>query len=92
MIPVSGVNAGRSRTNKENKGKVIEMSPSEKAIITRRKNEAIRRGKEEERELIRKKMTDTCLNVLDDPSATSADRIKAVEILHNLSEGRWRHG
>lgn len=91
MIPVSGVNAGRSRTS-QSRREVIGMTPSEKAIITRRKNEAIRRGREEERELIRKKMTDTCLNVLDDPSASSSDRIKAVEILHNLSEGRWRRG
>lgn len=64
------------------------MTPSEKAKETRKRHEEARKAKDREKIQIREKMKDACLHVLDDPSASSADRMKAVEILHDLTEGR----
>lgn len=60
------------------------MTPNEKAVETRKKNSEARKAKERERREIREKMKKTCLRVIDDPSAVSADKIKAVEILQDL--------
>ena len=64
------------------------MTPAEKARETRKRNDEARRAKEREKIQIRKKLKENCLRVLDDPSASSADRMKAIEILHDLTEGR----
>ena len=64
------------------------MTPAEKAVETRKRNSEARKQKDREKIEIRKKMKENCLRVLDDPSASSADRMKAVEILHDLTEGR----
>lgn len=64
------------------------MTPKEKAIETRRKHKEAHEAGYREKIEIRKKMKENCLRVLDDPSASSADRIKAVEILHDLTKGR----
>lgn len=64
------------------------ISPSEKARETRRRNSDLRKAKERERVQIRKRMVDTCVDVLDSPVSTMEQRIKAVEILHDLSKGR----
>lgn len=64
------------------------MTPTEKAKETRKRHEEARKAKEREKIQIRKKMKENCLRVLDDPSASSADRMKAIEILHDLTEGR----
>ena len=65
-----------------------KMSPADKAKETRRRHEEARRAKEREQIEIREKMKRTCVRVMDDPSASSADKIKAVEILHDLTKGR----
>lgn len=64
------------------------ISPSEKARETRRRNSDLRKAKERERVQIRKRMVDTCVGVLDSPVSTMEQRMKAVEILHDLSKGR----
>lgn len=64
------------------------MAPAEKAVETRKRNSEARKQKDREKVEIRKKMKENCLRVLDDPSASSADRMKAVEILHALTKGR----
>lgn len=64
------------------------MTPTEKAIETRRKHKEAQRARYREEIEIREKMKENCLRVLDDPSASSADRMKAVEILHDLEKGR----
>ena len=64
------------------------ISPSEKARETRRRNSDLRKAKERERVQIRKRMVDTCVDVLDSPVSTMEQRMKAVEILHDLSKGR----
>lgn len=63
-----------------------------KAAETRRRNSELRKAREEEARTIREKMTAACLRVLDDETASSADMMKAVEILHDLSERRWNYG
>lgn len=65
-----------------------KMSPADKAKETRRRHEEARRAKEREQIEIREKMKRTCVRVMDDPSASSADKIKAVEIFHDLTKGR----
>lgn len=60
------------------------MTPNEKAVETRREHKEAQKAKERERREIREKMKKTCLRVIDDPSASSADKIKAVEILQDL--------
>ena len=64
------------------------MAPAEKAVETRKRNSEARKQKDREKVEIRKKMKENCLRVLDDPSVSSADRMKAVEILHDLTKGR----
>lgn len=66
------------------------MTPAQKAVETGRRHRELQKEKKVEEQMIRKKMTAACLQVLDDPSALASDRIKAVEILHDLSEKRWR--
>ena len=63
------------------------MTPSEKAKETRKRNVEARKAKEREKREIREKMKENCLQVLDDPSASSVDRMKAVEILRDLEKG-----
>ena len=65
-----------------------ELSPSEKAIRTRKRNQAARRTKERESREIREKLKKSCLRILDDARTTPGDRIKATEILHDLTKGR----
>lgn len=64
------------------------MTPGEKASQTAKKNRAKRTAKEQGRRRIRETLKKICLQVLDDPSTTSADRMKAVEILHDMEKGR----
>ena len=66
------------------------MTPTQKAIETRRKHAEARKQKDRKMKEIQEKMIDTCLHVLDDASASSDDKMRAVEILHDLSEKRWR--
>jgi len=63
------------------------MTSAEKAVETRKRNEEARKQKERDKVEVREKMKDACLRVLDDPKASSSDRIKAVEILHDLTKG-----
>ena len=63
------------------------MTQSEKAVETRKKNSEARKAKDREKREIREKMRKTCVRVIDDPSASSADKIRAVEILHDLLKG-----
>ena len=64
------------------------MDPTEKAKLTRAKNREAQRRKEIERRELQTKMKDACLRVLDDPEASPADTIRAVEMLHELEKGR----
>ena len=64
------------------------QSRAEKAIETRRKHEEARRAKEQKRKEIREKMIKGCLQVLEDPRTSPADRVEALKILHDLTEGR----
>ncbi len=64
------------------------MTRTEKANATRKQHRESRKAKDLEKIEIRKKLKENCLRVLDDPSASSADRMKAVEILHDLEKGR----
>ena len=66
---------------------VKEMTSSEKAKETRKRHEEARKAKDLAKTEIQEKMKESCLRILDDPSASSADRIKAVEILHDLTKG-----
>ena len=64
------------------------MTPAEKARETRKVHAEAQKAKERERIEIREKMKKTCLNVVDDPSASSADKMDAIRILHALIKGR----
>lgn len=64
------------------------MKSNEKAVMTRKRNEAARKARDQERRNLISKMKYSCIEVLDDPVASSADKIKAVEILHELTERR----
>ena len=66
------------------------MTPAEKAIETRRKHKEAREKKALVTKSIQEKMTSACCQILDDPSVPATDKLKAVEILHILSEKRWR--
>lgn len=68
------------------------VSSYEKARETRRKNAELRKAREAEALMIRRKMAKACIQVLDDRTASSADKIKAVEVLHDLAERRWEYG
>ena len=65
------------------------MTPAQKAVETRRKHIESQKEKKTEERMIRKKMTVACLQVLDDHSAAASDKMRAVEILHEISEKRW---
>ncbi len=64
------------------------MTPAEKARETRKNHAEAQKAKERERIEIREKMKKTCLNVVDDPSASSADKMDAIRILHALMKGQ----
>jgi len=64
------------------------MTRTEKMIETRKKHKEAQEARHREKIQIREKMKENCLRVLDDPSASSVDRMKAVEILHDLEKGR----
>lgn len=64
------------------------MTRVEKATITLKKHKEAQREKARQAIEIREKLKENCLRVLDDPSASSADRMKAVEILYSLEKGR----
>lgn len=64
------------------------MTPAEKARETRKIHAEAQKTKERERIEIREKMKKTCLNVVDDPSASSADKMDAIRILHALMKGQ----
>lgn len=64
------------------------MTPGEKASQTRKEHIARQKAKEQEQRRIRETLKRICLQVLDDPSASSADKIKAVEILHDMEKDR----
>lgn len=71
------------------KRKVKEMTnTNEKAVKTRRKHKEDQEARYREKIRIREKMKESCLRILDDPSTSSADQMKAVEILHELMKGR----
>lgn len=58
-----------------------------KAVETRKRNQESR---EEHRRLslkIRKQIVDTCVDVLDDSLSSRSERLRAAEILHELSKG-----
>ena len=55
---------------------------------TRKRHEEARKAKDQERKEIREKMTKSCLSILDDPGLTPGERLEALKILHNLTEGR----
>ena len=61
-----------------------KMTPTE----TRKRHEEARKAKDQERKEIREKMTKSCLSILDDPGLTPGERLEALKILHNLTEGR----
>ena len=64
------------------------MTAAEKAAETRAKHREARKAKIQEQKEIRKKMIDVCLHVLDDQEASPGQKIKAIEILRDLQEGR----
>ena len=70
------------------KRQVKEMTTKEKAVETRRQHKEAQEARRQEWKLIREKMKESCLRILDDPSSSSADQMKAVEILHELMKGR----
>lgn len=65
-----------------------EESPVEKAIRTRKHHQESRRAKVQEAREIREKMMKSCLMILDDLRTTPGERLKATEILHDLTKGR----
>lgn len=64
------------------------MTPSEKAKETRKRHEEARKAKDQEKREIREKLTKGCLSILDDPRLTPGERLEALKILHDLTEGR----
>lgn len=68
------------------------MTPGEKARETRARNREAQKEKDLERREIREKMKSACLRILDDPEASSADQLKATQILYKLTEGRSDYG
>ena len=64
------------------------MTSTEKAKETRKRNKEARKERYQEGLQIRDAMKRACLSVLDDPSASSGDRIKATEILDTLMRGK----
>ena len=66
------------------------MTPAQKAVETRRKHKESQKEKKAGERMIRKKMTVVCLQALYDPSASVSDKMRAVEILHEISEKGWR--
>ena len=65
-----------------------KMTPAEKAKETRKRHEEARKAKNQERKEIREKMTKSCLSILGDPSLTPGERLEALKILRDLTEGR----
>lgn len=68
------------------------MTPTEKAIETRKRHSDAREAKYREENEVRDKMKRACIKVLDDSSASPSDITKALEILHDLTERRWHRG
>ena len=64
------------------------MTPTEKAVETRRKNAEARKKKDREKVEIRERLKEGCLSILEDPRLTPGERLKTLKILHDLTEGR----
>lgn len=65
-----------------------ELSQAEKAKRTRKRHQESRRAKVQEVKEIREKLKKSCLLILDDLRTTPGERLKATEILHDLTKGR----
>lgn len=68
------------------------MTSGEKARETRARHREAQKEKDLERQEAREKMKRACIKVLDDPEASSADQMKATEILYKLTDWRSGHG
>ena len=64
------------------------MTPTEKAVETRRKNAEARKKKDREKVEIRERLKEGCLSILEDPRLTPGERLETLKILHDLTEGR----
>lgn len=64
------------------------MTPSEKAVETRKRNKEMRKAQKEALKLLTERMIETCEKVLDDPEATSAERLEAVYLLNEIKKSR----
>lgn len=65
------------------------MTPSEKAVETRRKHREAQAEKARREEEIREKLKASCLSILDDPRTTPSERLEATRILHDLTKKVW---
>lgn len=59
-----------------------------KAAETRKIHAAAREAKRQERIMLNHKIKESCLRVMEDPEATAAERLEAIEILKSLIEER----
>ena len=64
------------------------MTPTEKAVETRKRNSEARKAKDREKIEIQNRMKEGCLSILDDPRLTPGERLEALKILHDLTKGR----
>jgi len=64
------------------------MTPTEKAVETRKRNAEARKKKDREKIEIRERLKEGCLSILEDPRLTPGERLEALNILHDLTRGR----
>ncbi len=64
------------------------MTPTEKAVETRKRNSEARKKKDREKIEIRERLKEGCLSILEDPRLTPGERLEALNILHDLTRGR----
>lgn len=67
---------------------VMKMTPAEKARETRKRHKEAQRQAALEAKMLRAKMKDGCLSLLNDPKATAREKLRATEILYELTKGR----
>lgn len=64
------------------------MTPAEKARETRKRHREAQRQAALEGKMLRARLKDSCLSILNDKESTRKERFRATEILYELTKGR----
>ena len=64
------------------------MTPTEKMLETRKRNKEARKAQTIALQFLTDKALENCKMIFDDPEATSAERLRAIELFNDLKKSR----